>query len=314
MCFYWDSYCKGCVLLSLLTMCGIWLIRKIRFYSSSLWSPCLTGCHFLIVPQIWLWHRDSSGYFYHRALEMGRIGKEVSGQVLCMLGVIGLCVTCGVPIWRTTTYIGANIVTGQIIWDGLWMNCVMQSTGQMQCKIQSSIMSLTQDLQAAQALIVIAIVVGFAGVLMTLIGGRCTTCLKNESSMAKLVILGGILCIVAAVLCLIPCCWSAAYTVSDYDSPLVPTTRKREIGPCIYIGWGTSFLLLLGGIILCTACPPNDLNNPNTYPYKGPYMAPPGYYMPPKPHPQSVTYSGTYVPGKTYAAPRVYSPVPRQYL
>ncbi|KAK2868787.1 hypothetical protein Q7C36_000658 [Tachysurus vachellii] len=244
---------------------------------------------------------------------MGKIAKEVSGQTLCLIGLIGLCLTCGLPLWRTTYFIGANIVTGQIVWDGLWMNCVMQSTGQMQCKIQSSIMSLTQDLQAARALIVIAILIAFAGVLMTFIGGRCTSCLKNESSMAKVVIFGGILCIVAAAVCLIPVSWSAAFTITDYDNVLVPTSQKREIGTCIYIGWGTTFVLLLGGIILCTSCPPN-YNNQNMYPYQAPFMGPPGNYMPPKSYPPSVTYSGTYVPGKPYMAPRAYSAGPGQYM
>lgn len=246
---------------------------------------------------------------------MGRIGKEVSGQTLCFIGLIGLCLTCGLPMWRTTYFIGANIVTGQIVWDGLWMNCVMQSTGQMQCKIQSSIMTLTQDLQAAQALIVIAIVIAVAGVLMTFIGGRCSSCLKNEDTMAKLVIFGGVLCIVAAVVCLIPVCWSAAFTITDYNNVFVSSTQKREIGGCIYIGWGTTCVLLLGGIILCTSCPPNYMNqNPNMYPYHGPFIGPGGQYMPPKIYQPSVTYSGTYIPGKSYVAPRAYSAVPGQYI
>ncbi|XP_066512163.1 claudin-4-like [Hoplias malabaricus] len=238
---------------------------------------------------------------------MGRIAKEVSGQTICFIGFIGVCLTCGLPLWRVTYYIGANIVTGQIVWDGLWMNCVMQSTGQMQCKIQSSILVLTQDLQAARALIVIAIVVCFAGVLLTFIGGRCSSCLKNESAMAKLVICGGILCIIAAIICLIPVSWSAAYTITDYFNPLTPATDKREIGGCIYIGWGTSFLLLLGGIILCTSCPPRDdiYNNPRMYPYQVPVVGPSGVYMPVKTYAPSVAYtgSGTYIPNKPYAAP-----------
>lgn len=245
---------------------------------------------------------------------MGRIAKEVSGQTLCFIGFIGLCLTCGLPMWRTTFFIGANIVTGQIVWDGLWMTCVMQSTGQMQCKVQSSIMSLTQDLQAARALIVIAIVIAFAGILLTFIGGQCSSCLKNESSMAKLVIFGGVLCIVAAVVCLIPVCWSAAFTISDYNNVLLSSAQKRELGGCIYVGWGTSCILLLGGIILCTACPPNNQNNPTMYPYQGPFMGPNGQYMPPKTYQPSVTYSGTYVPGKSYVDPRAYSAVPKQYM
>lgn len=245
---------------------------------------------------------------------MGRLAKEVSGQTLCFIGLIGVCLTCGLPMWRTTYFIGANIVTGQIIWDGLWMNCVMQSTGQMQCKIQSSIMSLTQDLQAAQALIVIAIVITFIGVLLTFIGGQCSSCLKNESSMAKLVIFGGVMCIVGAVVCLIPVSWSAAVTITDYDSVLISNVQKREIGGCIYIGWGTSCLLLLGGIILCTACPPDSTKqkNQNMYPYQVPFVGPAGPYQ--QTYQPSATYSGTYAPAKSYGAPRVYSAVPSQYM
>uniref|UniRef100_A0A8C1LRU0 Claudin n=1 Tax=Cyprinus carpio TaxID=7962 RepID=A0A8C1LRU0_CYPCA len=247
---------------------------------------------------------------------MGRIAKEVSGQVLCFIGFIGICVCCGIPMWRVTSYIGANIVTGQMVWDGLWMNCVVQSTGQMQCKVQDSIMRLTQDLQAARALTVIAIVIGFIGMLLTFVGGQCSSCLKNESSMAKVVILGGILCIVAGVACLIPVCWSSAYTISDFQSVLTIETQKRELGASIYIGWGASGFLLFGGIILCTSCPPSEdiyPNYPGMYPYQGPMYGPPGPYMPAKTYAPSAVYTGAYVPNKPYPAP-TYSSVPGQYL
>merc|ERR1739838_1175578 len=94
---------------------------------------------------------------------MGRIGKEVAGQVISFIGFVGVCVSCGIPMWRVTSYIGANIVTGQIVWDGLWMNCVMQSTGQMQCKMNESVMRLTRDLQAARALVICSVIFGFIG-------------------------------------------------------------------------------------------------------------------------------------------------------
>ncbi|XP_051718152.1 claudin-4 isoform X2 [Ctenopharyngodon idella] len=187
---------------------------------------------------------------------MGRIAKEVSGQTLCFIGFVGICVCCGIPMWRVTSYIGANIVTGQIVWDGLWMNCVMQSTGQMQCKVQDSIMRLTQDLQAARALTIIAIVIGCIGMLLTFVGGQCSSCLKKESSMAKVLILGGILCIIAGVACLIPVCWSAAVTISDFQNVLTIETQKREIGASIYIGWGILGMSLgiigfIGAIVIC---------------------------------------------------------------
>ena len=39
------------------------------------------------------------------------------------------------------------------------MTCVVQSTGQMQCKVYDSMLALSQDLQAARALMIISILV-----------------------------------------------------------------------------------------------------------------------------------------------------------
>lgn len=241
---------------------------------------------------------------------MGKIGKEVSGQVISFLGLLLAAVTCGVPLWRMTTYIGANIVTGQIVWDGLWMNCVMQSTGQMQCKLNESVLTLSPDLQASRALMAICIVVGFIGFMITFIGVKCTSCLKKESSNATVVIIGGCLLIIAAILVLIPVCWSAAVTISDFQNPLTIQTQKREIGAAIYIGWGSAILLLIGGIILTTSCPPQRPLYPNyppapMYPYSSVNRAPYGPVYAPA---SSLPYTGTgsYIASKPYAAPTTY--------
>ena len=246
---------------------------------------------------------------------MGRIGKEVSGQVLSFIGFVGVCVTCGIPMWRVTTYIGANIVTGQIIWDGLWMNCVMQSTGQMQCKMNESVMRLTQDLQSARALVIISILFCFIGLAVTFIGAKCTSCLDKDSSKAKVMILGGILLIIGGVLVLIPVCWSASTTITDFSNPLTIETQRRELGASIYIGWGSAALLFFGGIILCTSCPPQQpmyggygptYGQAPMYPYAGSMMNPGNYgkvYGPPP------TYSvaPSYMPSKQYASPGPYA-------
>ncbi|XP_076002064.1 claudin-4-like [Genypterus blacodes] len=249
---------------------------------------------------------------------MGRIGKEIAGQVISFIGLIGVSVTCGIPMWRVTSYIGANIVSGQIVWDGLWMNCVMQSTGQMQCQLNESLLTLSRDLQAARALVIIALVFGFIGFIVTFIGAKCTSCLKNDSSKAMVVIIGGCLIIACAVLDLIPVCWSAAITITDFQNPLTVATQRREIGASIYIGWGSAALLLVGGIMLTTSCPPQrpmygypGYGPPPGYPYAGPGVAPATYgpvYAPPP----SQTYSGSYIPNKQYAPPTSYSA--RQFI
>ncbi|KAM8854472.1 claudin f [Synchiropus picturatus] len=244
---------------------------------------------------------------------MGRIGKETAGQVISFIGLVGVSVCCGVPMWRVTSFVGANIVTGQTIWDGLWMNCVQQATGQMQCKLNESLMRLTRDLQAARALVIISLVFGFIGFMVTFIGAKCTSCLKRDSSKAKVVILGGCLIIFAAVLVLIPVCWSATITITDFQNPLTVNTQRREIGASIYIGWASAAILLVGGITLTTSCPPQKpmYGYPGyapapMYPYPaqtvntyGPVYAPASS--------QAYTPSGSYGPAKPYVAPTAYS-------
>ncbi|KAJ8267174.1 hypothetical protein GJAV_G00139380 [Gymnothorax javanicus] len=162
----------------------------------------------------------------------------------------------GIP--RVTAFIGANIVTAQVIWEGLWMNCVTQSTGQMQCKIYDSLLALPQDLQAARALVVIAIIVALFGVVLAIIGGKCTNFVENEVSKAKVAIAAGITFIVAGVLILVPVCWSAHSIIRDFYNPLVIQAQRRELGAALYIGWGTAGLLILGGGLLCSSCPPKE--------------------------------------------------------
>lgn len=244
---------------------------------------------------------------------MGKIGKETAGQIISFIGLVGVAVTCGVPMWRVTSFIGANIVTGQIIWDGLWMRCVMQSTGQMQCRLNESVLSLSRDLQAARALVIISLVFGFIGFMITFIGAKCTSCLKTEQSGSKVVIIGGCLVITAAVLVLIPVCWSAAITIIDFQDPLTIETQRREIGASIYIGWASAALLLIGGIILTTSCPPQKPYGYPAYPPAQLYPAPgyPPTYGPVY-APASYTPTASYAPTKPYRAPSAYSP--RQFI
>ncbi|XP_077579311.1 claudin f [Stigmatopora nigra] len=241
---------------------------------------------------------------------MGRIGKETAGQIISFIGLVGVAVTTGIPMWRVTSFIGANIVTGQIIWDGLWMNCVMQSTGQMQCRLNESVMRLTPDLQAARALVIISLVFGFIGFAITFIGAKCTGCLKRDGPKAQVVIAGGCLLILAAVLVLIPVTWSATITITDFQNPLTVETQRREIGASIYIGWASAAILIVGGIILTTSCPPQK----NVYPYAT-YPYPNGSTYAPVYAPassQAYTASASYYPPKPYVAPSGYSP--RQYI
>uniref|UniRef100_A0A672GMG0 Claudin n=1 Tax=Salarias fasciatus TaxID=181472 RepID=A0A672GMG0_SALFA len=99
---------------------------------------------------------------------------QLVGVSLAIIGFLGTILICGLPMWKVTAFVGSNIVTSQIFWEGLWMNCVVQSTGQSQCKAYDSILALPRDLQAARALICSSIGVSVVAIGLIVVGARCT--------------------------------------------------------------------------------------------------------------------------------------------
>lgn len=196
------------------------------------------------------------------------MGLQVMGIALAVLGWLGAILSCALPMWRVTAFIGSNIVTSQTIWEGLWMNCVVQSTGQMQCKVYDSLLALPQDLQAARALIVICIILAVFGVLLSVVGGKCTNCVDDESSKAKIMIVAGVVFLLAGLLVMVPVSWTANNIIRDFYNPLVASGQKREMGASLYVGWAAAGLLMLGGALLCFNCPPR-----NDKPYSAKYSA-----------------------------------------
>uniref|UniRef100_H2TJD4 Claudin n=1 Tax=Takifugu rubripes TaxID=31033 RepID=H2TJD4_TAKRU len=154
---------------------------------------------------------------------MASFGLEVTGVSLSVLGWVLSIISCALPMWKVSAFIGANIVTAQVFWQGLWMNCVFQSTGQMQCKVYDSMLALPQDLQAARALTIVSIIVGLVALLISMVGAKCTNCIEDEGVKARVMISSGAAFIAAALAELIPVSWSANTIVVEFYSPLIPT-------------------------------------------------------------------------------------------
>ncbi|KAJ0061602.1 hypothetical protein NL108_005742, partial [Boleophthalmus pectinirostris] len=199
-------------------------------------------------------------------------GRQIWGLTLCFVGILGVILTCVLPMWREMSFVGANVVTAQLVWDGLWQHCVVQATGQMQCKKHTA-PSLTADLQAGRALTLISIMCGFLGFMVALLGGGVLNYKEEdpdrtqyESSPTRkkvyiLVsrfhsarILGGALCALSGVLCLISVSWSAGITTLISNDPLVVAAMKRDIGSSVYIGLVSSVLLLLSALLIGLVC------------------------------------------------------------
>uniref|UniRef100_A0A3P9J3I5 Claudin n=1 Tax=Oryzias latipes TaxID=8090 RepID=A0A3P9J3I5_ORYLA len=186
---------------------------------------------------------------------MSSAGVEILGMILAVAGWLGVMVACGLPMWRVTAYIGQNIVISQVIWEGLWMNCSVQSTGQMHCKVHESMLGLPVDLQAARALVIVSMVLSIAGIGLSVAGAKCTNCSGDESRKPRLVGAAGVTFMVAGLLMLVAVSWTAHAIVQGFYDPLLQETAKREFGNALYFGWAASCLLILGGALLCCSCP-----------------------------------------------------------
>ncbi|XP_038231983.1 claudin-4-like [Dermochelys coriacea] len=186
---------------------------------------------------------------------MSVMAVQMGGLALSVLGWLGTFLTCALPMWKVTAFIGSNIVVAQVFWEGLWMNCVYESTGQMQCKIYDSLLDLSSDLQAARALVVVSILASFLALLFAIFGAECTRCVDDKEAKAKISITAGAVFILAGIVLLIPVSWSANTIISNFYNPMVPEALKKELGASLYVGWVSSALLVFGGSILCCSCP-----------------------------------------------------------
>ncbi|MEQ2288858.1 hypothetical protein AMECASPLE_027151 [Ameca splendens] len=78
---------------------------------------------------------------------MASIAVQLVGFFLGQLGFAGTVVANLLPQWRSTAYMGSNLITATAYMKGLWMECVWHSTGIYQCELYRSLLALPRDLQ-----------------------------------------------------------------------------------------------------------------------------------------------------------------------
>ncbi|KAM4583556.1 claudin-4-like [Odontesthes bonariensis] len=183
---------------------------------------------------------------------MASTGLQLLGLVLAVLGWVFGALVCAAPLWRVSAFVGGELVIAQMLWEGLWMNCLSQTTGHIQCKTYDSTLALPLSAQVARSLTVLSLLLCVLALLLGVAGAKCTHCMGdgNQASKARLARIAGLLFIVAGLAYLTPVCWTAYTIIKDFYDPNVAAPLKRELGPALYLGWGASVLLLVGGALL----------------------------------------------------------------
>ncbi|KAF7206388.1 claudin-4 [Nothobranchius furzeri] len=177
---------------------------------------------------------------------------QIVGFGLALIGFLGTILICGLPMWQVTAFIGANIVTAQVYWEGLWMNCVLQSTGQLQCKAYDSVLALQQYQQASRGLVCSSIGIGVIAIGLSTVGLRCSNFFDyDRRKKSNIGMAGGAVFILAGITCIIPVCWYAYIIITRFYSTVATDSMKGELGASIYVGWVSGVLQVIGGGILC---------------------------------------------------------------
>ncbi|GLD52764.1 claudin e [Lates japonicus] len=185
--------------------------------------------------------------------------RQRVGFALAVIGFLGAITVCALPMWKFKVFFGKT-VTEPLIWEGLWMYCVVKSTGEMQCKRYGFNYVLPPDLQVARALMVIAIIAAVVGIILGISAGKCTNFVKDPRAKVRVAIAAGIVFICAGILILITVSWSA-YTISTGRNYLQTMNAATDLGIALLFGWGTTVLLILGGALLCSSCSSKGLSS-----------------------------------------------------
>ncbi|KAM5154817.1 claudin-17 [Callospermophilus lateralis] len=192
---------------------------------------------------------------------------QIAGLVLGFLGMVGTLATTLLPQWRVSAFIGSNIIVFERLWEGLWMNCIRQVKVRLQCKFYNSLLALPPVLEAARALMCVAVALSLIALLIGICGMKqiqCTT--SNERVKAYLLGTSGVLFILTGIFVLIPVCWTAHIIIRDFYDPTINTGQKRELGAALFLGWASSAVLFIGGGLLCGFCCCNRTKKWNRYP------------------------------------------------
>ncbi|KAG8507626.1 Claudin-19, partial [Galemys pyrenaicus] len=206
---------------------------------------------------------------------MANSGLQLLGYFLALGGWVGIIASTVLPQWKQSSYAGDAIITAVGLYEGLWMSCASQSTGQVQCKLYDSLLALDGHIQSARALMVVAVLLGFVAMILSVVGMKCTRVGdSNPIAKGRVAVSGGVLFLLAGLCTLTAVSWYATLVTKEFFNPSTPVNARYEFGPALFVGWASAGLAMLGGSFLCCSCPRPQRSNSSPQPYRpGPSAA-----------------------------------------
>ncbi|XP_074520601.1 claudin-24-like [Halichoeres trimaculatus] len=186
-----------------------------------------------------------------QALELGGVGLAGAGW-LCSLA------TTLMTSWLT---LSTELLPTEFYELGLWETCVIQEHGGLECRPYEGLLGLPPNIKLARIFMVLTLGAGLLGLLLAVPGlhviiccsvpaNRRPCCHKRAMKAA-----GGVLCLVAGVLGLVPVSYMAHLAVLHYHDHDVPEMVPRwEFGDALFCGWAGGVLNLVGGALLIASC------------------------------------------------------------
>ncbi|KAM9323373.1 claudin-1 isoform 1-T2 [Pholidichthys leucotaenia] len=186
---------------------------------------------------------------------MANTGVQLLGFTLAFIGFIGSIAATVMVEWKASSYAGDNIITALALYEGLWMSCASQSTGQIQCEEFDSLLQLPAMVQGARGLMLSSILLCFISILVASVGMRCTICMRDQLEQKdKVALSGGVIFIIAGLFALVGTSWYANRIAQAFYDPFTPTNARYEFGSALFVGWGAACLIIIGGAFLCCNC------------------------------------------------------------
>ncbi|XP_061549031.1 claudin-10-like [Phyllopteryx taeniolatus] len=202
---------------------------------------------------------------------------EIGCFVVCVSGWILVCSTMPTEIW-TWSEVGSLVLTTSNYFSNLWKDCISDSTGVSDCKGIPSLLALNWDIHMCRALIITAIILAFFGSVLVMVGMKCTKIGGSQLAKARVTFAGGMNYLFAGLCSMTAFSYYGNKIRAEFQDPNY-REQKFEIGVGVFIGWGGSTLLVVGGLLYSIfagreGCQSSYEGDPG-YVFPDPYLAVP---------------------------------------